>query len=43
MAKSWNDGWWGELKRAKKGALPTIHNVKKKAAKKASKLPKKKP
>jgi hypothetical protein len=38
--KKWCDGWWAEHEKAKKTALPTIHNVKKKAkAKKKGKGP----
>jgi len=33
MANNWNDGWWQTTKRQKQVALPTIHNVKKKAKK----------
>lgn len=30
----WNNGWWADVAHKKKSALPTLHNVKKKAAKK---------
>lgn len=33
-ARRWNDQWWQKVVKQKKTALPTIHNVRPKKAKK---------
>lgn len=36
-AKRWNDQWWDEVVHKKKNALPVVHNIRAKKAKRATK------
>lgn len=37
-AKQWNNQWWAEVVHKKKTALPTIHNVRAKKAKRVKRI-----
>ncbi len=37
-AKQWNNQWWTEVVHKKKNALPTMHNVRAKRAKKVKRI-----